>query len=100
MNLHLQAFIKAVAEHQSRRSGGARAVSYLTQQWRQRFSVCLQRSLSMTVMQSFRTIKPLVHDGELPSRNGFLEVQLLVRPQPLIDVQQAAVAVVGSLDVH
>lgn len=77
---HTKRFVKAVSEHESCRSGGAYTVSRCINRWRQRISVVLQRSISESVLRSFRRTRP-APGRPAPQPGMYKSVSLLVPPR-------------------
>ena len=73
-------FVRAAAEHESAACDGAYTVSACIARWRQRISIVLQRSISESVLRTFRKTRADPAKGTAPVVNGHMSVSLLVLP--------------------
>jgi hypothetical protein len=83
--LHVHTFVKAAAQHEYDMSDGAWPLSAIVQRWRQKISVALQKSLSITTTRVFSRVRA-VRGRPAPVANRHEVVHLLVRP-PLVQVK-------------
>jgi len=83
---HTSRFTRAAAEHESQQCDGAYSVSSCIARWRQRFSMVLQRSISESVLRSFRKTRADPALGTAPVVNRYKTVSLLVLP-PVAEVE-------------
>ena len=77
---HTSRFVRAAAEHESSACEGAYTVSACISRWRQRISVVLQRSISESVLRSFRKTRVDPAVGTAPATQLHRLVSLLVLP--------------------
>ena len=78
--LHVKPFLRALARHEVKTSGGGLEYSCV-QWWRQRISVVLQRSISQGVAHNWtRTRAGGGSDILHPAVDAYTRVRLLVRP--------------------
>ena len=79
--LHVKPFLRALARHEAKTSGGGLEYSSCIQWWRQRISVVLQRSISQGVAHNWaRTRAGGGSDVLHPAVDAYTRVRLLVRP--------------------
>ena len=81
---HIQLFIQSAAKHWHELSGGALPASAILQRWRQKFSMTLQKVLSVTTAKVFVSVREVL-DRPRPEPLRFQTVHLVKWPRVLED---------------